>query len=173
MKYKFIFLTCSIFLSFVNNVTAQVSLGNKVRELKLPDLQLTSIQVSEKKTENGGATYYREISYTIINNGTKTVCQADIGVQGYLTDTNPWDGVKLFAGCGWPVATRTSQGCPMLDPGQSVTNKFRCTDNSSFGTLKYYVLLVDEINTIPELNDENNQKMVLIQTRKTLGIANK
>lgn len=141
------------------------------KEIKLADLQTTSLKISERKLQEYNSTYYRVIEYTIFNNGQKAVCLADVNVQGYLTNTDPWDGNLIAPGCGSAVAVRTNTVCTMLNPRQSYTASFKCTDNE-FTNFKYYVLWIDRENIILENDDNNNQKIVLIENLRTPRLLN-
>ena len=170
MKFKSITLTVFFLLTSLSYLNAQrTSTGIPTREPKA-DLQITALQISEKKTDNNGTTYYWEINYTIINNGAKSICKQDIGFNGYLTNSNPWDGDKFNGGCGAVADTKTPAGCPMLDPGQSTSGTFRCY-KSNFGDFKYYVLWVNDDKIIAETNESNNQMIVLVAPRRTPGIG--
>ena len=129
----------------------------KEAKSKLPDLEITGVKVSAAHNV-GSSGLMRTITYTVKNNGAKALSQSLILVEGFLANTEVYNTEIVQHACGSivsPIGT-------MLNPGQSATSSFNCSDRNLFNRYRFYILYVDLANSIAELNENNNQKSTLI-----------
>lgn len=128
----------------------------KAFQEKLPDLRITGISITAVST--GGDSYTLHISCTVKNEGTATISQAKISLQGLYIEasksSSPLNSNQYVPACG------TSMGLSYdyLAPGASASTSFRCSGQVLNRNNQYvYTLLVNNNQDPKELSFDNNR----------------
>ncbi len=122
-----------------------------------PDIVITYLYVSPVTIDHRDGqepNRFRYIKYTIKNIGTKEVSLNSIKMQGFRGTYNSNGSITYLAGCG----TLARQLGPNLLPGESYTDDYTCNGGTQSGDI--YKLFADYDNTVRELNENNNTKVI-------------
>lgn len=163
---KFLFLL--FILSIANAASAQIAkdmkLPVKTTEARLakinslPDIVITSLSV--KQTRTSDTRTRTDIHYTVKNIGNARISQADITIQGYLTEEMYKD--RSLASNMWkPAGGRIlGQSHNYINPGQELSGMINSF--SSVYPATKLVYLLEAIVKTPEMNTSNNQQISYI-----------
>ncbi len=118
------------------------------------DLLITSLVVSNiiRDHRSGTVVLIREISYTIKNVGTSDVSLKNVKVQGYLGYDDVYIIKDMVPACGESISIVDFK----LVPGASFSKKYKCTVDSKWSGMIFYLLRVDALNIVRELDENNN-----------------
>lgn len=121
------------------------------------DLIISNLSIGNIVTDhrNGTPIKMREMKYTIKNLGTGSIPLNRVVVQGYVGYDDVYTIENMTPACGKIV----NLGSDTLLSGTSYSDSFKCPVDSYWTGMKYYLLRVDEYNSIPETNENNNTKL--------------
>ena len=136
-------------------VTLQQQTERNTPVPKLPDLRITSVNVTQITNPSGGK--YLEISYTVKNDGTAPVDLSKISMSGRIKISPT--SIREDAGCGSGITTVSGT---LLNPGGVHSGSYRCSVVLDFTVYKYYVLSTAIDDTVKELDVTNNSATTTI-----------
>lgn len=120
-----------------------------------PDIVMLSVKVGpiEKVQTNNQTINMRTVSYTLKNAGTASVDLSKITLQGFVGYDDVMIPSQMTPVCG-AVA---KQNGGFLVAGGTFSGSYKCTIDSKWSGMHYYLIIADNDNSIQELNEKNNQ----------------